>query len=187
MRDRYEVIMAGIGGQGVLTAGRLLAEVAVDKYEHVTWMSSYRAARRGGASECTVIISQDEIASFVLSKSDVVMVMASSQLETFQKRVRPGGALIYEPSGFSKEVNQSDIRLLPVNAMEIASSIGAVQAGNMIFLGLYVWMTGVVSQNLIDEKLASQFKDKVLKMNKEAFQKGIEIGKNRGLQPESMR
>jgi len=178
MGDRFEVIMAGIGGQGVLTAGRLLAEVAVDKYAHVSWMSSYRAARRGGASECTVIFSQDEIASFILSRADVVLIMASSQLEAFLGRVKTGGLLIYDPSGLAKEVGRSDIRLLPVNAIEIANKIGAIQAANLIYLGGYIGITGALSEEFIDRKMENRFKGKALSLNREAFKRGLEIGES---------
>jgi len=179
MGDRFEVIMAGVGGQGVLTAGRLLAEVSVDEYEHITWMSSYRAARRGGACECTVILSRDEIASFILSKANVLTVMASSQLETFLDRVKPGGLLIYETSGHAKEMKRSDIRLLPVNAIEIANRIGAVQATNMIFLGVFIGMTGAVPAGRIEKKLEIQYHGKALGINKEAYQEGLKLAENR--------
>ncbi len=178
MGDRFEVIMAGIGGQGVLTAGRLLAEVAVDKYAHVSWMSSYRAARRGGASECTVIFSQDEIASFILSRADVVLIMASSQLETFLSRVKPGGLLIYDPSGLPEEVRRSDIKLLPINAIEIANKIGAIQSANLIFLGVYIGITGALSVGFIVRKLENRFKGKALSVNKKALKSGVEIGES---------
>ena len=176
MGDRFELIMAGIGGQGVLTAGRLLAEGAVDEYAHVTWMSSYRAARRGGASECTVVLSQDEIASFILSRADVVLIMASSQLEAFLSRVKTGGLLIYDPSGLAKEVGRSDIRLLPINAIEIANKIGAIQAANLIYLGGYIGITGALSEESIDRKMENRFKGKALSLNREAFKRGLEIG-----------
>ena len=178
MKDRFEVIMAGIGGQGVLTAGRLLAEAAVNEHSHVTWMSSYRAARRGGGSECTVIISDEEIASFILSKADVVLIMASSQMEVFLDRVKPGGVLIYETAGLAEKVRWSDIKLLPVNAMEISNKIGAVQGANMIFLGAYIKMTGAIAPEVIDRKLETRFKGKVLSVNQRAFRRGVEIGES---------
>jgi len=178
MADRFEVIMAGVGGQGVLTAGRLLAEGAVDEYPHVTWMSSYRAARRGGASECTVILSQDEIASFILSTAHVVLIMASSQLESFLGRVRPGGLLIYDRTSLAQEVGRSDIRLLPINALEIANEIGAIQAANLIYLGGYIGITGALSADSIDHKMESRFKGKALSVNREAFRRGVEIGES---------
>jgi 2-oxoglutarate ferredoxin oxidoreductase subunit gamma len=179
MGNRFEVIMAGIGGQGVLTAVRILAEAAVDTYEYVTWMSTYRAARRGGASECTVILSKSEIASFLLSKTDILLIMASSQMETFMKRLRAGGLLIYDPSGLPKEPGRSDIELFPVDAVEVAKKLGAIQAANVIFLGAYIGITGALPPELISRKLESSFEGKSLLLNKEAFARGLGIGKGK--------
>ena len=176
MGDRYEVIMAGVGGQGVLTAGRLLAEVAVDAYQHVTLMSTYRAARRGGASECTTIFSRDEIASFILSKADSVVVMASSQLDTFAGRIRSGGLLIYEPSGLTESIERSDIRVFSLSAMEIAKKMGGIQAVNMVFLGTYIGLTESLPAESVVRKLEDTFRDKTLALNRAAFERGLEIG-----------
>ena len=178
MTDRFEVIIAGIGGQGVLVAGRLLAKAAVDRYAHVTWMSSYRAARRGGATECTVIFSQSEIASFILSKADVVLTMASSQLDTFLNRVKPGGLLIHETAGLAEQVRRPDIKSLPISAIEIANEIGAVQAANMIFLGAYTRITEALPAELVDSQLEGEFKGKALAVNRKAFKRGVEIGED---------
>ena len=179
MGDRYEVIMAGVGGQGVLTAGRLLAEAAVDAYEHVTWMSSYQAARRGGACECTVILSEDEIASFVLSKANIVSVMAPSQLSAFQDRVKPGGMLIYETGSTGEKIERNDIRTIRVNAIEKANRIGAVQAANMIFLGVLIGMTGAISSSRIEERMKTRYSGKALDMNSKAYTQGLNMVKNR--------
>jgi 2-oxoglutarate ferredoxin oxidoreductase subunit gamma len=175
--SRYEVIMAGIGGQGVLTAGQLLAEAAMTDYTYVTWLPSYRAAVRGGASECTVIFSKEEIASFLLSQADVVMVMAVSQLPTFLDRVKPKGSLIFETAGFKGEMKRTDIQLFPIPAIETANRMGNVQAANLIFLGSYLEITKALPIERIHFQLEKKFvgKERALAFNKEALEKGVEI------------
>ena len=175
--SRFEVIMAGIGGQGVLTAGQLLAEAAMADYAYVTWLPSYRAAVRGGASECTVIFSREEIASFLLSQSDVVMVMAISQLSTFLDRVKPKGSLIFETAGLKEEMKRTDIQLFPIPAIETANRMGNVQAANLILLGSYLEITKALPIERIHFQLEKKFVDRAraLAFNKEALEKGIEI------------
>lgn len=174
---RFEVIMAGIGGQGVLTAGQLLAEAAMVDYAYVTWLPSYRAAVRGGASECTVILSREEIASFLLSQADVVMVMAVSQLPTFLERVKPKGSLIFETAGLKEEIKRTDIQLFPIPAIETANRMGNIQAANLILLGSYLEITKALPIEQIHFQLERKFvgKAKALAFNKEALEKGVEI------------
>ena len=175
--SRFEVIMAGIGGQGVLTAGQLLAEAAMADYAYVTWLPSYRAAVRGGASECTVIFSREGIASFLLSKSDVLMVMAISQLSTFLDRVKPKGSLIFETAGLKEEMKRTDIQLFPIPAIETANRMGNVQAANLILLGSYLEITKALPIERIHFQLEKKFVDRAraLAFNKEALERGVEI------------
>lgn len=177
--SRFEVIMAGIGGQGVLTAGQLLAEAAMADYRHVTWLPSYRAAVRGGASECTVIFSREEIASFLLSQAEVVVVMAISQLPTFLDRVKPGGSLIFETAGLQDEIKRTDIQLFPVPAIETANRMGNIQAANLILLGAYLEITQAMPIGKIHAQLEKKFvgRAKALAFNKQALEKGVGIAR----------
>jgi len=176
-RRRYEVIIAGVGGQGVLTVGQLLAEAAMTEYSFVTWCPSYRAAMRGGASECTVIFSREEIASFLLSQADVVIIMAVSQLSTFLWRVKPKGSLIFETAGLKEEVNRTDIQLFPIPAIETANRMGNVQAANLILLGSYLEITKALPIERVYFQLEKKFisRAKSLDFNKKALEKGMEI------------
>lgn len=175
--SRFEVIMAGIGGQGVLTAGQLLAEAAMADYAYVTWLPSYRAAVRGGASECTVIFSREEIASFLLSQADVMIVMAVSQLPTFLDRVKPKGSLIFETAGLKEEIKRTDIQLFPISAIETANKMGNIQAANLILLGSYLEITKALPVERIHFQLEKKFvgRARALAFNKEALEKGAEI------------
>jgi len=97
--SRHDVIMTGVGGKGVLTAGLLLAQAGMARYRNVLWFPSYQAAMRGGPSECTVILSDEDIASPILTQAQALVVMDSSQLRAFEGRVKPGGILITESAG----------------------------------------------------------------------------------------
>jgi len=133
MAERHEVLMTGVGGKGVLTAGQLLAQAGMSRYKYVLWFPSYQAAMRGGPCECTVVLSEEEIASPILSQAQSLVVMEPSQLKPFEHRVYPGGLLLIEEAGFSGEC-RSDVNLVVVPAVETAVRLGNPQVANLILL-----------------------------------------------------
>jgi len=180
MEQRNEVIMAGLGGKGVLLAGDLLARSAMAKHKYVTWFPSYFGAVRGGACECTVLFSDDYISSPVLTKAQTVIVFEPSQIPSFDSRIRPGGALLIESSGSEDIGPEKDIRVYKIPAVDTAFSMGNSQVSNSVLLGAYVGVTGVIQPELIEAQLGERFKTKsdILSLNIEALRKGIDIGES---------
>lgn len=179
-KSRSEIIIAGIGGMGVLLAGQVLLEAAFHSYEHVSYTSSYGFARRGGLCECTVIFSGEEIASPLLDQAQVVMLLDSSQFSSFENRVRPGGLIITEKAGLSAEKEREDYKVCALPGLEIAVSIGSSLVNNLILLGAYVAITGCVSPELVMAELTRRYgdSDKGAKRNLEAFRRGLELGQS---------
>ncbi len=177
--SRAEVIMAGIGGMGVLVAGRVLSWAALQSYKHVSWVPSYEAAMRGGLSECTVIFSDGEIASPILDQAQAVIVLDGSQFKAFEPRVRPGGVMIVEGAGLTDKPARQDFKLLPVSGLEIAVSMGESRINNLILLGVYVELAKTITAELIEEELKRSYGDReaILKRNKQAFRRGLELAK----------
>jgi 2-oxoglutarate ferredoxin oxidoreductase subunit gamma len=176
-----EVIITGLGGTGVLTTGKLLAEAAMTRYKNVTWFPSFDISKRGGLCECTVIFSDDEIASPLLSQADGVIVADARQFEDFTGRVRPGGTMIVEKAGLEAKTERKDIRIIEVPAIEVAISLsGASLGANLILLGAFIEATQTLSPALIREKIKNSFvsNKKVQKINLRAFEKGCSIIKN---------
>ena len=101
---RAEVILAGVGGKGILTTGQLLARAGLAQYKYATWLPSYGVMMRGGASECSVILSDEEIASPIIPLADAVIVMGASYFQAFEGRVRPGGVMVFDTAGLAEEV-----------------------------------------------------------------------------------
>ena len=122
--ERVEVMMAGLGGMGVLTAGQLVAYAALQKYKYVSWVPSYGASMRGGLCECSVIFSNQEIESPLLDQVATVILFDGSQYKTLENRVSPGGVLIVESAGLKDAQNRKDIKLLPVAGLELAIKHG---------------------------------------------------------------
>jgi 2-oxoglutarate ferredoxin oxidoreductase subunit gamma len=157
---RAEVIIAGIGGQGILLTGLILAEAGLNEYLHIVWTPSYATRVRGGPCECTIILSQEEIYSPLLSRSSVAILASPFYLKPFENRVRPGGLIFIESSGLVDQVNRQDIEIKAVPAQEIALSLGNKLASNMVLLGAYVAVTNAISPASIEKKLAEKFAHK---------------------------
>ena len=98
---KEEIIIAGFGGQGVLSMGKILAYSGLMEGKEVTWMPAYGPEQRGGTANVTVIVSDDKISSPILSKYDTAIILNQPSLEKFESRVKPGGILIYDDTALS--------------------------------------------------------------------------------------
>lgn len=96
---KEEIIIAGFGGQGVLSMGKILAYSGLMEDKEVTWMPSYGPEQRGGTANVTVILSDERISSPVLNAFDVAVILNQPSLEKFESKVKPGGILIYDGYG----------------------------------------------------------------------------------------
>lgn len=173
----HSVILAGIGGRGVLSAGRILAEAAVDDYPHILWLPTLTTAMRGEPCECTLVLSPHPIASVNVWRPDVLVVIDSSRMKVFEQRIRPGGLIITEVAGLEGEARRTDVQWIEIPALEMAIEMGNPMMANLILLGVYVWKTGVVSSEAVVANLEKKFggREMVSVANREAFLRGIEL------------
>ena len=177
--SRVEVILAGVGGMGILVAGRLLAAAGLQKYKYVSWVPSYGEARRGGLSECTTVLSDQEIASPILDQAQTVILCDGSQLKAFEGRVRPGGIIIAEGARLSGETEKKSFRLLPVSGLETAINMGGMLYVGLILLGAYTELAKPLPPGMIEEEMQRKYgnNDSVLQRNMHAFRQGIALGR----------
>ena len=96
---KEEIIIAGFGGQGVLSMGKILAYCAIMQDMEVTWMPSYGPEMRGGTANVCVIVSDKKISSPIVTKYDTAIILNQQSLDKFESTVKPGGLLIYDPNG----------------------------------------------------------------------------------------
>jgi 2-oxoglutarate ferredoxin oxidoreductase subunit gamma len=178
-QTKTELIIAGLGGMGVLSAGNILATAALKKYRYTSWLPGYGAEKRGGLCECTMVISDEEIASPILDQAQTVLLLDSSQAAGFANRVRPGGMMIVESTGLAYEPERKDFRFLPVSGLEKAMEMGSSVVNNLIMLGVYTELARPLPPELIEEELERRYGDKgsVLDLNKQAFHRGLEMGR----------
>jgi len=174
---RGEIIIVGLGGGGVLVTGQTLAWAAALRYKYATWVPFYAMAKRGGLSECTVVFSDQEIASPLLKQAKTLILLDSSQAHSLEERVRPGGLMILERESLAEPVEGANIQTLVVPAIEMAIKLGSIQGANFIMAGAYVATTKAIEVELVEKEINRRYaaNEKALSSNMEAFRKGLEF------------
>lgn len=173
---KEEIIIAGFGGQGVLSMGKILAYSAIMQDMEVTWMPSYGPEMRGGTANVSVILSDKKIGSPIVTKYDTAIVLNQQSLDKFEASVKPGGLLIYDPSGITREPERKDITVCRIDAIEVAVKVGNSKVYNMAVLGGYLKMKPVVAMENVDKGLAksipARYSD-LIALNKAAIEEGM--------------
>ncbi len=170
-----EILIAGFGGQGVLFAGKFLAYKGLLENRHLSWLPSYGPEMRGGTANCSVILSDDNVGSPIVSKPDVLIAMNLPSLDKFEKDVVPGGTIYVESTLISRKVARDDVKVFYVPATELAKSIGAPTLANMVMIGKFIRESGAVSYDELDaalKKVVSARHADLLEINKKAIDTG---------------
>ncbi len=174
------LMVAGFGGQGVMTMGKLLSQATCDSTDlNVTFFPSYGAAMRGGTANCYVVISDDEIGAPVSNSVDDLIVMNGPSLHKFLPNLKPGGTLFINSSIVKDPIDRDDITVISVPVTEMALEMGDPRILNIIMLGAYIGYTNAVPADVVTAGIHHKFehKPKVIPLNDKAFETGIEIGK----------
>jgi 2-oxoglutarate ferredoxin oxidoreductase subunit gamma len=168
------MILAGFGGQGILLMGYVLSHGAMARGLNVTYLPAYGAEMRGGTANCTVTISDEEIASPVASEPDVLVAMNGPSLDRFESMVRPDGTILINASLMQESPRRSDVREVRVDTAALAREVGAERAANMVMLGALVQTTGVLSieDTVQGMAAATTGKEKLFALNKAAIERG---------------
>lgn len=173
---KEEIIIAGFGGQGVLSMGKILAYSGLMDDKEVTWMPSYGPEQRGGTANVTVILSDKKISSPVLDKYDIVVALNQQSLDKFAPRVKAGGTLIYDTNGIHNHPTRDDISIYPIDAMTATLEIGNSKAYNMVVMGamLNAMDYKLPMENVIKglKKSLPERHHKLIPLNEQAIEKG---------------
>ena len=175
-----EIIIAGFGGQGVLSMGKILAYSGIMQNKEVSWMPSYGPEMRGGTSNVTVIISDERINSPVLSVFDTAIILNQQSLDKFEKSVKPGGMLLYDPNGITRHPERKDINIYQIEATDRAAEIGISKLFNMIVLGGFLKYKPIVQNEYIHKGLEKSLPTRhhnLIPENEKAIEVGREIVK----------
>ena len=172
-----KTIFAGFGGQGVLSMGLNLAQSAMLEGKNVTYLPAYGAEVRGGTANCTVAISDEEIASPVASSPEFVVVMNQPSLIRFQHQIQSGGVFFVNSSLVDVEISRGDIDIVKVPANSIAEEMGSPKSANMVMMGAFTKKSNLVSLESVIEGLKNTLKNKqkLMAINKAALKAGYDL------------
>jgi len=178
-KEFEQIIIAGFGGQGVLFLGKVLAQVGMAAGKNVSWIPSYGPEMRGGTANCTVVISDDPIASPIVAEPDTVLAMNRPSVTKFLPKISKGGTLIYNSSLIPDDNFRHDVNVHAVPASKIADDLGNPKVANLVMVGAYVKHNTVLDYELVLQtlpKLIPTKQKELAQVNRAAFIKGYEIG-----------
>lgn len=150
---QQEIILAGFGGQGILSAGRLIAYAGMLENRNVSWLPSYGPEMRGGTANCHVIISDEPVGSPILNTATTLIVMNTPSLQKFENIVVPGGLIIIDSSLVDAKPVRKDVEVYEIPATKIASDLGNLTYANIVLLGKLIARTGVITKESFVEAL----------------------------------
>ncbi|KXG43314.1 2-oxoacid:acceptor oxidoreductase family protein [Tepidibacillus decaturensis] len=177
----HEIIIAGFGGQGVMSMGQLLAYAGMIENKHVSWLPSYGPEQRGGTANVSVIISDEPVGSPVISHPTTAIVLNKPSFDKFEPLVIPGGVLIVNSSLIDVKSTRQDITIIEVSASEIANELGEPKVANSIILGAFLEISKAVSPESVIESLKKVLPERrhnLIPVNQLALQKGAQIVNN---------
>jgi len=173
-----EIIIAGFGGQGVMSMGQLIAYAGLHEGKHVSWLPSYGPEQRGGTANCAVVVSDEPIGSPLVSAPSAAIVLNIPSFEKFEPKIRADGILLTNSSLVGKKSARTDIVAIEVDATAMANELGNGKVANMILLGAFIEATGILSSESVLSSLQhvlSRDKHYLLEINRLALNKGAGI------------
>lgn len=173
-----KTIFAGFGGQGVLMMGYSYAHAAMNEGYEVTFLPSYGAEVRGGTANCTVAVSDEDIASPIASEPDFLVVMNNPSLYSFQNRITREGVVFLNASIIQSRPTRKDVEVIDIPAGDIAAELGNPRVQNIVMMGAYIKKTGLVSPETYLKslkKIMGEKKKSIMDVNRKAFTAGFQL------------
>ncbi|MBC8345829.1 MAG: 2-oxoacid:acceptor oxidoreductase family protein [Candidatus Marinimicrobia bacterium] len=175
---KQEIVIAGFGGQGVLSMGMTLAYGGMVENKDVSWMPSYGPEMRGGTANCTVILNDEKISSPIINSFDTAIILNQPSMAKFESKVKPGGQIIYESNNILTPPTRSDITILDIPANKEAVKLNIKRVMNMIILGTYLGLNPVLKIESILKALTKVLPGRhhhLIPINQQALERGMEL------------
>jgi len=171
-KKRYEVIMAGSGGQGLVLSGIMLAEAAILEGKNAVQTVSYGTYVRGGFSMAGVIIDSEEIIFQEVENADVVLALTEETMEKYEALAKAGTTVVYDTTLLKPRKGKG---IFGQPFTEMANKLGNVGMANIIALGFMAKMNGMVETESLAEVIRRRFSGGVRDANLKALQAGVEL------------
>lgn len=175
-----EIICSGVGGQGVLVAGMILADMAMEDGKNVSWYPSYGFEMRGGAANCELKIGDEGLQSPYCLEPDVLYTLSESAIDSFEDRLKPGGVLLVNSSLTSDDRKyRDDITVIKVPATDIANELKNSRGTNLVMLGAMAAASDLYDIDQMQAGIEHYFgkKGKNNPKNDQCFQRGVEAAR----------
>ena len=175
---KHELLVAGFGGQGVLSLGMTLTYAGMVEGKEISWMPSYGPEMRGGTANCIVIVSDGKISSPITTMFDTVIALNQPSMDKFEHAVRRGGLLVYESTNIITLPTRTDIHILPIAAAVEAAKLKNPKTLNMIVLGAFLERTHIVEISGVMAALKKVLPERyhhLLPLNEQALRRGMEL------------
>jgi 2-oxoglutarate ferredoxin oxidoreductase subunit gamma len=172
-----KTIFSGFGGQGVIMMGFMFATAGMYEKKNVTCLPSYGAQVRGGVANCTVVISDEEIASPVASEPEFAVLMNNPALFQYQNQVQSGGTLLLNSSMIETRPIRGDLDIIEIPANDLARKLRDDKVTNMVMLGAFIKKSALVSLETAERVIKDTFSNRspgILKLNRSALQLGYD-------------
>jgi 2-oxoglutarate ferredoxin oxidoreductase subunit gamma len=173
-----EIIIAGFGGQGVLSMGKILAYAGMIQKMEVSWMPSYGPEMRGGTANVTVILSDERISSPILNLFDTAILLNQQSMDKFESTVKPGGVLLYDTNGITRHPQRKDIKIYKVEAAAESGKMLSSKTFNMIVLGAFLKIKPIILMDNIIHGIKDSLPARhhhLIPVNEDALKRGMEI------------
>jgi len=174
------VVIAGFGGQGVILAGKILAQAGMNHGLEVTWLPSYGPEMRGGTANCTVVLSDEPVGSPIVDEPTLLVAMNLPSLDKFEAIVAEGGAIVVNESLIDRKAEREDVRASYVRLNDLALEVGNTRAINMVALGALLKATDIIPLQTVKQTMATMMKEsgkeKFVPLNEQALERGYEAG-----------
>jgi len=175
----HRLIVAGFGGQGILTAGKLLCRAAISEGRCVTFYPSYGAEVRGGTANCQVIISSGTIYSPIVEEADSLIILNLLSYDRFADSLKPGGLMVVNTSTVDTDLaaRRDGAEIVEIPATELAAEMGDVRVANVIMLGAFARASDILAEESCRQAVQDVLRSKaaLLDLNLAAFQRGSEL------------
>ena len=170
-----QLFIGGFGGQGAAVIGKIIGYAAATEGKDSAFFPEYETAMRGGASNCSVIVSDEKIKSVVLEGFDYIAALDKRTVDEHLNRVKTGGTLIVNTSLVKDPVERADIKVIEIPMNDMAEELGNEKTANIVMLGAIAAVTDMVKNETLVEKISKQFagKEKVIALNIKAFEAGF--------------
>ena len=176
---KREIIIAGFGGQGVMSVGKTLVEAGMEEGLEVSWVPSYGPEMRGGTASCSVILSPQTIGSPIVSNPTELIAMNEPSLAKFVDSVQPGGFIFLNGMDIHPEKVPEGVKVINVPCGEIAARLGNPKVANMVMLGAYIGATDALKADTLRAMIRLKFtgpKAKLVDLNLKALDEGLSCG-----------